>query len=70
METVVGLTTIAVALLIGLGALGTAIAFGLLGGAGVPYWSAIGEHYGLNLEVVNTALDPLAPARQRGRGRQ
>ena len=32
METVVGLTAIAVALLIGLGALGTAIGFGLLGG--------------------------------------
>ena len=29
-----------------------------LGGAGVRYWSAIGEHYGLNLEVVNTAFDP------------
>ena len=29
-----------------------------LGGAGVRYWSAIGEHYGLNLEVVNTAVDP------------
>ena len=32
METVVGLTAIAVALLIGLGALGPAIGFGLLGG--------------------------------------
>ncbi|WP_407730704.1 phosphoglucomutase (alpha-D-glucose-1,6-bisphosphate-dependent) [Pseudomonas helleri] len=29
-----------------------------LGGAGVRYWSAIGEHYGLNLEVVNTEVDP------------
>ena len=29
-----------------------------LGGAGVHYWSAIGEHYGLNLEVVNTTVDP------------
>ena len=29
-----------------------------LGGAGVNYWSAIGEHYGLNLEVVNTSVDP------------
>jgi len=29
-----------------------------LGGAGVRYWSAIGEHYGLNLEVVNTTVDP------------
>jgi len=32
METVVGLTAIAVAVLLGLGALGTAIGFGLLGG--------------------------------------
>lgn len=29
-----------------------------LGGAGVNYWSAIGEHYGLNLEVVNKHVDP------------
>ncbi|UZJ58319.1 phosphoglucomutase (alpha-D-glucose-1,6-bisphosphate-dependent) [Pseudomonas sp. KU26590] len=29
-----------------------------LGGAGVNYWSAIGEHYGLNLEVVNKFVDP------------
>ena len=29
-----------------------------LGGAGVRYWSAIGEHYGLNLDVVNTFVDP------------
>ena len=29
-----------------------------LGGAGVRYWSAIGEHYGLNLDVVNTEVDP------------
>ena len=32
METILGLTAIAVALLIGMGALGTAIGFGLLGG--------------------------------------
>jgi F-type H+-transporting ATPase subunit c len=32
METIIGFTAIAVALLIGLGALGTAIGFGLLGG--------------------------------------
>jgi F-type H+-transporting ATPase subunit c len=32
MEMVIGLTAIAVALLIGLGALGTAIGFGILGG--------------------------------------
>ncbi|MEE4705248.1 phosphoglucomutase (alpha-D-glucose-1,6-bisphosphate-dependent) [Pseudomonas alliivorans] len=29
-----------------------------LGGAGVNYWTAIGEHYGLNLDVVNTFVDP------------
>jgi phosphoglucomutase len=29
-----------------------------LGGAGVNYWSAIAEHYQLNLEVVNKFVDP------------
>ncbi|MGV8918420.1 MAG: phosphoglucomutase (alpha-D-glucose-1,6-bisphosphate-dependent) [Pseudomonas sp.] len=29
-----------------------------LGGAGVRYWSAIADHYRLNLEVVNTHVDP------------
>ena len=29
-----------------------------LGGAGVHYWGAIAERYGLNLTVVNTAVDP------------
>jgi phosphoglucomutase len=29
-----------------------------LGGASVAYWDAIGERYGLNLEVVNHAIDP------------
>ncbi|MBX8498396.1 phosphoglucomutase (alpha-D-glucose-1,6-bisphosphate-dependent) [Pseudomonas lijiangensis] len=29
-----------------------------LGGAGVRYWSAIGEHYGLSLDVVNQFVDP------------
>jgi len=29
-----------------------------LGGASVAYWDAIGDHYGLNLEVVNHAIDP------------
>ena len=29
-----------------------------LGGAGVRYWSAIAEHYKLDLEVVNQAVDP------------
>ncbi|HEY2663753.1 MAG TPA: phosphoglucomutase (alpha-D-glucose-1,6-bisphosphate-dependent) [Candidatus Binataceae bacterium] len=29
-----------------------------LGGASVKYWDAIGNRYGLNLEVVNHAVDP------------
>jgi phosphoglucomutase len=29
-----------------------------LGGASVAYWEAIGDRYGLNLEVVNHAIDP------------
>ena len=29
-----------------------------LGGAGVHYWGRIGERYGLNLTVVNEAVDP------------
>ncbi len=29
-----------------------------LGGAGVHYWAAIGERYGLNLTVVNREVDP------------
>ncbi len=29
-----------------------------LGGASVGYWGAIGEHYGLDLTVVNTEVDP------------
>jgi phosphoglucomutase len=29
-----------------------------LGGAGVAYWSVIRERYGLNLEIVNEAVDP------------
>jgi phosphoglucomutase len=29
-----------------------------LGGAGVHYWAAIAEHYGLNLVVENEAIDP------------
>ena len=29
-----------------------------LGGAGVAYWPRIGERYGLNLTVVNRAVDP------------
>ena len=29
-----------------------------LGGSGVHYWAPIAEYYGLNLEVVNPAVDP------------
>jgi len=29
-----------------------------LGGAGIHYWGPIAEHYGLNLTVVNEAVDP------------
>jgi len=29
-----------------------------LGGAAVAYWQPIAEHYGLNIEVVNTKVDP------------
>ena len=29
-----------------------------LGGASVAYWDAIGERYGLNMEVVNHTIDP------------
>ena len=29
-----------------------------LGGASVAYWDAIGDRYGLNLEVVNHVIDP------------
>jgi phosphoglucomutase len=29
-----------------------------MGGAGVAYWNRIGERYGLDLEVVNPAVDP------------
>jgi len=29
-----------------------------LGGASVAYWDAIGNHYGLNLEIVNKIVDP------------
>ena len=29
-----------------------------LGGAAVAYWQPIAEHYGLNIEVVNPAVDP------------
>ncbi|MDO5700814.1 MAG: phosphoglucomutase (alpha-D-glucose-1,6-bisphosphate-dependent) [Bowdeniella nasicola] len=32
-----------------------------LGGAAVDYWGAIGEHYGLDLTVVNPEVDPRWP---------
>jgi phosphoglucomutase len=39
---------------------GTNISMGVdpLGGAGVHYWAAIAERYGLNLTVVNEVVDP------------
>ncbi len=39
---------------------GAAVRMGVdpLGGAGVHYWSAIAARYGLDLAVVNTAVDP------------
>ncbi|MEO6878920.1 MAG: phosphoglucomutase (alpha-D-glucose-1,6-bisphosphate-dependent) [Gemmatimonadaceae bacterium] len=39
---------------------GATISLGVdpLGGAGVHYWKPIGERYGLNLTVVNKAVDP------------
>jgi phosphoglucomutase len=29
-----------------------------MGGAGLPYWAPIAETYGLNIDVVNKAIDP------------
>ncbi|MFK7958437.1 MAG: phosphoglucomutase (alpha-D-glucose-1,6-bisphosphate-dependent) [Lysobacterales bacterium] len=29
-----------------------------MGGSGIHYWAALAEHYGLNLDVVNDAIDP------------
>ncbi len=39
---------------------GTGLKIGVdpLGGAGIAYWPRIAERYGLNLTVVNTAVDP------------
>jgi phosphoglucomutase len=37
---------------------GIKMAIDPLGGAGVHYWPAIAERYGLNLEILNTAVDP------------
>ena len=41
-----------------------------LGGAGVAYWDAIAERYGLKLDVVNDAVDPTFRFMTRGLGRQ
>ena len=40
-----------------------------LGGAGVHYWGPIAERYGLNLTVVNEAVDPDISFYDRGLGR-
>ena len=40
-----------------------------LGGASVAYWDAIGDRYGLNLEVVNHTVDPDLPVHDRRLGR-
>jgi phosphoglucomutase len=39
-------------------AAGIALGVDPLGGAGVHYWAAIAERYGLNLTVVNDSIDP------------
>jgi phosphoglucomutase len=39
-------------------AAGVRIGVDPLGGAGIAYWDPIAETYGLNLEVVNRAIDP------------
>jgi phosphoglucomutase len=36
-----------------------------LGGASVAYWDAIGEKYGLDLEVVNHTVDPRRASKTR-----
>ena len=37
---------------------GVSIGVDPMGGAGLPYWEPIAEHYGLDLTVVNAALEP------------
>ncbi len=37
---------------------GLKIAVDPMGGAGVHYWSVINERFGLDIEIVNTAVDP------------
>jgi phosphoglucomutase len=36
-----------------------------LGGASVAHWDAIGEKYGLDLEVVNHTVDPRRASKTR-----
>jgi len=40
-----------------------------LGGAGVHYWEPIAERYGLNLTIVNKAVDPTFRFYDSGLGR-
>lgn len=37
---------------------GLSIGIDPMGGASLPYWTRIADHYGLNLEVVNPRIDP------------
>jgi phosphoglucomutase len=37
---------------------GISIGVDPLGGAGLPFWEPIAEHYGLDIKVVSTVLDP------------
>ena len=60
METVLGMTAIAVALLIGMGALGTAIGFGLLGGKfleGAPRQPEMAPMLQVKMFIVAGLLD-------------
>ena len=50
LRNVVDLTAVAEA--------GVRIGVDPMGGASIDYWAPIAEHYGLNLEVVNPAVDP------------
>lgn len=50
LESVVDLETIA--------ASGLKIGVDPMGGSGIAYWAPIAERYGLNIEVVNPAVDP------------
>jgi phosphoglucomutase len=39
-------------------AAGVTIGVDPLGGAALPYWQAIASHYGLNITIVNSTIDP------------